>query len=426
MTYEKKQYADIDTLIKSSSVAQPKTKADNQFRILLKKIGLHYIVYVSAGLIFLFGVFSLKTYFPAFSIEQKYFALCSAAVLAIFFGDIRARSSAFVNSIVLPENLSTKLTIEDVSKAMAYITDLDRLLRLTHRILSRRLKLKSMSIILYNERSNTYVAKIGGSIGKILGENSPIIRYLLIYKNPLLKKGLYNIIQQKTIDDQPMAEMINMIAELDSIGANVCVPCIIKNKLIGIISLGAKTNNKPFEKKEIDLVQLLSVQGGAAIENALFFNSIKQKSQQIKSLFAASRKISSAMNPQEKIDLIAATIVSSISNITCCSIDLYDRCKANVCSTVEENRFESLRIPILNGMIIIYTRQNYRFTIDEIDILNLFAQFASTSIFMLDEYSSLHIIIGNFSSAAKEATQALQAQSIERLKGSLEVLTKIS
>jgi GAF domain-containing protein len=71
------------------------------------------------------------------------------------------------------------------------------------------------------------------------------------------------------------AEIGKLKANMKRIEASLCLPLIIKNKLIGIIVLGEKISRDAYTKEDLNLLDFLSNQAAVAIENARLYQQIQ-------------------------------------------------------------------------------------------------------------------------------------------------------
>jgi class 3 adenylate cyclase len=66
-------------------------------------------------------------------------------------------------------------------------------------------------------------------------------------------------------------------ANFDTLHANLIVPLVYQDQVIGSLNLGEKKSGKPFNREDIDLLRTLAHQGAVAIENARMVEEIVEK-----------------------------------------------------------------------------------------------------------------------------------------------------
>lgn len=64
---------------------------------------------------------------------------------------------------------------------------------------------------------------------------------------------------------------------LESLCIELCFPLVSMNRLIGIIFLGPKTENKRFTKQELTILSTLTPQAGIALENAVLYKEQRER-----------------------------------------------------------------------------------------------------------------------------------------------------
>ncbi|KAF0133230.1 MAG: two-component system NtrC family nitrogen regulation sensor histidine kinase GlnL [Candidatus Saganbacteria bacterium] len=102
---------------------------------------------------------------------------------------------------------------------------------------------------------------------------NPFMKTIFKELKPLIKEDLENIISSPATHLTGKKEIIKIIREMEKVDAEVCIPCITKNKVKGIICIGAKNSNEIFVSEDFELFDLVSKQIAVALENA-FLNEI--------------------------------------------------------------------------------------------------------------------------------------------------------
>jgi len=156
------------------------------------------------------------------------------------------------------------------SKGMVLITDEKRLLKLIVYVVKRYMALKSVSIFKYDSISNNFVliCRRGDNThlaGYKMEVNNPLVTWLKEYKTVLLRRAL------KGLDS-----FLGLKEELTRLDCEICVPSFWKDNLLGYLILGKKRSNRPFTKKEVNLLSMLSNSVSIALENAKNFSELEK------------------------------------------------------------------------------------------------------------------------------------------------------
>ena len=75
---------------------------------------------------------------------------------------------------------------------------------------------------------------------------------------------------------QAAPESVPIVATMRRIDAEISLPIISKNKLIGILNLGHKEEKEIYCSEDIELLNTLANQAAIAIENARLYQNLKQ------------------------------------------------------------------------------------------------------------------------------------------------------
>jgi signal transduction histidine kinase len=88
-----------------------------------------------------------------------------------------------------------------------------------------------------------------------------LIQYLQKTQKPLVRDEIQNL---------------NQLSEsMKNIGAALCLPMVISNKLIGIIVLGNKVSGDAYTKEDLELLTTLSKQAAIALDNARLYKEVQ-------------------------------------------------------------------------------------------------------------------------------------------------------
>ena len=173
-------------------------------------------------------------------------------------------------------------TLRQASIGMGRIKDLNRLVNLIVHIVTRTVRLEHSIIYLYDKNSGdfSYAASRSRQVRfhpqQVINGKSFLVKYLSQWHNPIL----YDEIKQRTQDygDRTLAHLEQ---ELHDLEASLVIPSFIEDKLQSLIVLGEKVSRKPFTNDDLDVFTILANQSALAIENALFYDDMKQTHEQL-------------------------------------------------------------------------------------------------------------------------------------------------
>jgi sigma-B regulation protein RsbU (phosphoserine phosphatase) len=119
-----------------------------------------------------------------------------------------------------------------------------------------------------------------------------IVGWMIIHKKPLLS------------NDVPNDETFKMfrMSSAASIGSLLCVPLLVKSKLIGILTVFNKKNNQKFTEDDQRLLAIIATQSAQVLETARLYEQEQAKLALERELDAA-REIQKSLLPREVPEL---------------------------------------------------------------------------------------------------------------------------
>jgi signal transduction histidine kinase len=182
---------------------------------------------------------------------------------------------------LLQEQRQYQDTMRKASLGMGRIKDLHRLLNLIVHVVARTVRIEHCEILLLNKETDVYELKASKSIYKnislpSLPFNSPLIQYLKFLREPVV----YEEIKERfdNSNDKQIGAIEQVMRDLN---AEIVVPSFIDQKLITLIVLGKKKSGKLYSQDDLVVFSILANQSALAIENALFYEDVKRKNEQL-------------------------------------------------------------------------------------------------------------------------------------------------
>jgi signal transduction histidine kinase len=160
----------------------------------------------------------------------------------------------------------------EFSQALIELIDLEDVLGTTGRFISETLHVENISILLLDEEGERYVTRYEKNVpGELkLDHNAHLIRSLR-----WSGKGVE--LENLRIEEGLEEEVEHML----SLGFSAIVPIMLKEKLIGLMVLGRKANQKDYTNEEIEIMGAFSNQASIAISRALIYRDMSLKDRQI-------------------------------------------------------------------------------------------------------------------------------------------------
>ncbi|MFH1622384.1 MAG: GAF domain-containing sensor histidine kinase, partial [Candidatus Omnitrophota bacterium] len=183
---------------------------------------------------------------------------------------------------LLREQRQYQNTLRQASSGMIRVRELQRLLSLIVHVVTRTVKLEFASIFLLDADNGQYKMAAKRDAKKLPFKTSleikcPLIEYLYLNKEPLVFEEI-NLRAQDNPRDSKIAALVKQFTEIK---AEVVVPSYVGNKLLGFIVLGKKLSRKLFSQDDLNVFSVLANQAALAIENAQFYEDIKETQEQL-------------------------------------------------------------------------------------------------------------------------------------------------
>ncbi len=192
--------------------------------------------------------------------------------------------------------------IEEISGDLTSILDLDGLRRVVVDKLVDILKLESGSMLISNKDMSGYPV-----VYSTFGDNSGVAEVELENKNILIKKlettkrMLLLSEFKRTLPEEKYGPYAEEFARLRSVAL---LPLLVKNVLIGIISLGSKKSDDIYSYQDINMLNILGNHMAAALENSRLFDEILAMKNHYSSILHHLSSGVITMHPNQTINAI--------------------------------------------------------------------------------------------------------------------------
>ena len=133
---------------------------------------------------------------------------------------------------------------------------------------------EKLFLVIFDQESGKF--KVSNSIGFEEDEikrisflsTDPLAKWLKVNKTHLYipeQPGVFRFLTKK---EKEILELLNL---------ELCFPLVSMNRLIGIIFIGPKAENKKFAKQELSIISILTPQAGIALENAILYKEQRER-----------------------------------------------------------------------------------------------------------------------------------------------------
>ena len=202
------------------------------------------------------------------------FTLLLFIMVGFLFPKIRFRTEEALERVLFQKRVDYRETLLRSSREMVSIVDLENLSNSLVRTVSRALGIETASLYLLDETKGVYNLKVNIGLAKdrypqaLLSKSDPLIEHLTSVQEGVVKEEL-----EMAPDKMSGLQVAETMGGLE---AEISVPIVSKDRLIGILNLGHKEEKEIYSSEDLELLSTLANQAAIAIENARLYENLKQ------------------------------------------------------------------------------------------------------------------------------------------------------
>ena len=202
------------------------------------------------------------------------FTLLLFIMVGFLFPKIRFRTEEALERVLFQKRVDYRETLLRSSREMVSIVDLENLSNSLVRTVSRALGIETASLYLLDETKGVYNLKVNIGLAKdrypqaLLSKSDPLIEHLTGVQEGVVKEEL-----EMAPDKMSGLQVAETMGGLE---AEISVPILSKDRLIGILNLGHKEEKEIYSSEDLELLSTLANQAAIAIENARLYENLKQ------------------------------------------------------------------------------------------------------------------------------------------------------
>ena len=234
--------------------------------IIFKKTLVFAGLFIAVYAIFVFFVFLGQIFVERFVIANRWIAMIPSVIAVTFiFRPLEKLLVALTDRILLQKKYDYKELLKTFTAEVLTVLDLERLADLTIQKLADTVKLTSSALFLADEALEGFRLLASQGIEAptmILKKQNDLIFLLEEIHRYILKS-------EKKISQAAKNDM-------EKLSADLILPLIHHDKLIGILSLGKKKSDEPYTQDDLDILIPLSKTLAIAISNAELFDQLSK------------------------------------------------------------------------------------------------------------------------------------------------------
>jgi signal transduction histidine kinase len=219
-------------------------------------------------------IFLQSYFFQQTDLSFSLLVLVIGIAAALTFSTVKESMNRAMHQIIVRDKYFYHRVLEEFSRRLVTIVDLNRLLNMLADTVERSMGVSRISIFLYNSEKEAFrLALVRGSpesemMNIFFKFTDPSIQWLQEKKESVLRPEV-----ERNPKGLKAKEILEMMGRLQ---AEVCLPLVYMDRLIGFINLGHKLAKEMYYREDLDLLNTLANQVAIAVENANLYENLKK------------------------------------------------------------------------------------------------------------------------------------------------------
>jgi two-component system NtrC family sensor kinase len=213
-------------------------------------------------------------FFDGFNSFFSIIMIAVGVIVALSFNRTKTRIYRAMHQVIVRDKYSYLQVLEEFSRRLVTIVDLNRLLYMLADTIEKSMGVKNIVIFLHDADKEAYriALRRESSAQEMIKTGNLALKYLEEKKEAILRDEM-----RVAVENPMAAELLNW---MEKVQAEVCLPLVYMNRMIGFINLGYKTEKEMYYQEDINLLNFVANQAAIGIENANLYENLK-KSQNI-------------------------------------------------------------------------------------------------------------------------------------------------
>jgi len=227
----------------------------------------------------LISILSQKIFFGKISYLHSFIVFSLLFLAALLFGRIKPRAEKAVEQIFFKDRYDYRETLGKFSKALVSILDLQSLSKRIIDTITQTMGVEKASLFLVSEEKGGYSLRESKNVNittstQHLSKDNPLPFYLQKVGEIIIREELAKRVYIPVVND--------VVHEMSLLEAEVSIPLMWKEHLIGMINLSHKFTKDIYSRDDIELLGTLANQTAIAIENARLYEDLKKSKSYIR------------------------------------------------------------------------------------------------------------------------------------------------
>lgn len=245
------------------------------FSVAVEK-GLTYLLLILLVVLPAYPILLLaeRGYFGAISYQFSLIALALFSLIVFATYQLKPQAQTAVARMLFKSRHDMYETLSTFSKALVSILDLKTLTEEIVRTLVNAMGIKTVVLYLLDKEKGIYVPASSHGL-----KWEDVLPHRLTVADPLprhVSKTQALVVREELEHAHENEQLFTVIESLHAMKADVCIPFINKNTLIGFCVLGPRTTDQMYSDQDLNLLMTLAQAAAIALDNAVLYEELKQ------------------------------------------------------------------------------------------------------------------------------------------------------
>ena len=219
-------------------------------------------------------------------------------IASVLFPSVKAQAQRLFDRYLYRDPYDYARTLREASRALTATIDLEALLGHVGDVLVSTLRPDGVAIYLLDPEDREF--RLGWGAGTVPSVTTVSITSLLV---ATAHAGRQLVFRDEVVSAQPTDRRDRLIDDLAQLRAEVVVPLIEEDEIIGFLVLGAKRSGDPYFSNDADLLTTLANQAAVAVRNAQTHARVVQVNEEMQKVLETIESGVVAVGPRGRITL---------------------------------------------------------------------------------------------------------------------------
>jgi signal transduction histidine kinase len=209
----------------------------------------------------------------------------AAMIIALSFQPLRNRIQRIVDKLFFKDKYDYHKTLKDLSGVVTSILSLDRVLNLIVNKVTEIMHIDRGSLLLWDKEVEEFRIKVGKGLRKEVFDKVSfkrgdfLVEWLETEKKIFSREEIkifHSREESSGVDTKAEEEFNETLDKLEEMGAILCIPLMVKGRLIAIFTLDNKMSGDMLTSEDLELLSTVANQAAIAIENARLYEDMRE------------------------------------------------------------------------------------------------------------------------------------------------------